>query len=103
MYEALIENVPLLSALSDYERMNVADALIPKSFAMGETIVRQGDPADGMYFMEDGLVAVFVDGAGNRKKVSIFGTYDKQSRNLLTFLFRSATSKREATSENWLW
>ena len=77
MYEALIENVPLLSALSDYERMNVADALIPKTFAVGETIVRQGDPADGMFFMEDGLVSVFVDGAGNRKKVNYFVTWQK--------------------------
>lgn len=71
MYEALIENVPLLSELSDYERMNVADALIPKNYASGDVIVKQGDPADGMFFVEGGIVEVFVDGAsGTRKKVS---------------------------------
>jgi len=71
MYEALIENVPLLSALSDYERMNVADALIPKTYASGEVIVSQGDPADGMYFIEGGICEVFVEGgSGNRMKVS---------------------------------
>jgi len=71
MYEALIENVPLLSALSDYERMNVADALIPKTYASGEVIVRQGDAAHGMFFLEGGICEVFVEsGRGNRKKVS---------------------------------
>jgi len=71
MYEALIENVPLLSALSDYERMNVADALIPKTYASGEVIVRQGDAADGMFFLEGGICEVYVEsGVGNRKKVS---------------------------------
>jgi len=71
MYEALIENVPLLSALSDYERMNVADALIPKTYASGEVIVQQGNSADGMFFLEMGICEVYVEsGAGNRKKVS---------------------------------
>lgn len=71
MYEALIENVPLLSALSDYERMNVADALIPKTYASGDVIVRQGDAAHGMFFLEGGICEVFVEsGRGNRKKVS---------------------------------
>jgi len=71
IYEALIENVPLLSALSDYERMNVADALIPKTYASGDVIVRQGDAADGMFFLEGGICEVYVEsGPGNRKKVS---------------------------------
>lgn len=69
MYEALIENVPLLSALSDYERMNIADALIPKTHNSGDAIVRQGDSADGMFFVESGIVEVFVEDRGTRKKV----------------------------------
>jgi len=72
MYEALIENVPLLSALSEYERMNVADALQPKNFSAGHVIVQQGDPADGMFFVEDGIAEVHVEqgATGNRMKVS---------------------------------
>ena len=95
MYEALIENVPLLSALSvscqlswqihylhihimlvslylqEYERMNVADALQPKNFSAGQVIVQQGDPADGMFFVEDGIAEVHVEqgATGNRMKV----------------------------------
>lgn len=30
MYEALIESVPMLKALQPYERMNLADALVPR-------------------------------------------------------------------------
>ena len=50
--------------------MNVADALIPKTYASGEVIVRQGDAAHGMFFLEGGICEVFVEsGRGNRKKV----------------------------------
>lgn len=30
MYEALIESVPMLKTLQSYERMNLADALVPR-------------------------------------------------------------------------
>lgn len=30
MYEALIESVPMLKTLQPYERMNLADALVPR-------------------------------------------------------------------------
>jgi signal-transduction protein with cAMP-binding, CBS, and nucleotidyltransferase domain len=50
--------------------MNVADALIPKTYASGDVIVRQGDAAHGMFFLEGGICEVFVEsGRGNRKKV----------------------------------
>mgnify|MGYP001387766260 CR=1 FL=1 len=53
--------------------MNVADALIPKTYASGEVIVRQGDAAHGMFFLEGGICEVFVEsGRGNRKKVISF-------------------------------
>lgn len=43
MYESLINSVPMLVALQSYERMNLADALIPKSFSNGEQIIKQGN------------------------------------------------------------
>jgi len=58
MYESLIENVPMLRTLQEYERMNLADALIPRTFKDGECIIKQGDVADGMYFIEDGTVSI---------------------------------------------
>lgn len=38
--------------------MNLADALGSKPFSDGEQIIRQGDSADGMYFVEDGVVSI---------------------------------------------
>ena len=54
--------------------MNVADALIPKTYASGEVIVRQGDAAHGMFFLEGGICEVFVESErGNRKRYILFG------------------------------
>ncbi|XP_021358010.1 cAMP-dependent protein kinase type II regulatory subunit-like isoform X2 [Mizuhopecten yessoensis] len=60
MYEALLEHVPMLKTLEPYERMNVADALLSRSFTDGEVIIKQGDEADCMYFIEEGNVRVTV-------------------------------------------
>ncbi|XP_074645340.1 cAMP-dependent protein kinase type II regulatory subunit-like isoform X2 [Tubulanus polymorphus] len=58
MYENLLENVPMLKTLDSYERMNVADALAPKTFEDGDLIIKQGDDADCMYFVEEGEVRI---------------------------------------------
>ncbi|XP_063242250.1 cAMP-dependent protein kinase type II regulatory subunit [Bacillus rossius redtenbacheri] len=60
MYEQLIDSVPMLKALQPYERMSLADALLPRVYSDGELIIKQGDSADGMYFVEDGLVQITV-------------------------------------------
>ena len=39
-------------SLQTYDRENIADALVSKSYSQGEAVVRQGDEADGMYFVE---------------------------------------------------
>lgn len=69
MYEALIDSVPMLKALQPYERMNLADALVPKTYSDGELIIKQGDAADGMYFVEDGEIKITV--LDNGKEVEI--------------------------------
>ncbi|XP_017789674.1 PREDICTED: cAMP-dependent protein kinase type II regulatory subunit isoform X2 [Habropoda laboriosa] len=60
MYEDLINKVPMLKHLEPYERMNLADALVPKQYSHGDQIIRQGDSADGMYFVEDGVVRITI-------------------------------------------
>ncbi|XP_065226682.1 cAMP-dependent protein kinase type II regulatory subunit-like [Planococcus citri] len=67
MYEALIDNVPMLKALQSYERMNLADALIPRSYNNGECIIKQGDAADGMYFIEDGTIRICILDEANKE------------------------------------
>ncbi|CAH1797179.1 unnamed protein product [Owenia fusiformis] len=70
MYEGLIENVPLLKNLNDYERMSLADALVSKSFSDGDTLMKEGDEADGMYFMEDGIVRITISKNGTETEVA---------------------------------
>uniref|UniRef100_A0A0A9ZB68 cAMP-dependent protein kinase type II regulatory subunit n=1 Tax=Lygus hesperus TaxID=30085 RepID=A0A0A9ZB68_LYGHE len=67
MYETLIDCVPMLKALQSYERMNLADALVPKSYQDGECIIRQYDAADGMYFVENGQVQISMLGDNNKE------------------------------------
>ncbi|XP_054708514.1 cAMP-dependent protein kinase type II regulatory subunit-like [Uloborus diversus] len=72
-YETLLEGVPMLQTLENYERMNLCDALMPKSAADGELIIKQGDEADGMYFIEDGNVRITMikEADGNEVEVDL--------------------------------
>ncbi|KAI7977751.1 hypothetical protein EIK77_009291 [Talaromyces pinophilus] len=54
MYEAFLEEVPLLSSLKPYERSKIADALDTIKYAAGSTIIREGDPGDAFYLLESG-------------------------------------------------
>lgn len=67
MYETLIDSVPMLKTLQPYERMNLADALVPKTFTANEKIIKQGDAADGMYFVESGTVSITVLDVGGKE------------------------------------
>lgn len=74
MYETLIESVPMLKTLQSYERMNLADALIPRTFEAGERVIKQGDAADGMYFIEEGTVTISVlDDKGKQIEINRLG------------------------------
>ncbi|XP_037961750.1 cAMP-dependent protein kinase type II regulatory subunit isoform X2 [Plutella xylostella] len=74
LYEDLLEKVPMLKALQAYERANLADALLPRVLPDGELIIRQGDSADGMYFVEEGSVSIRISrDDGNEIEVKRLG------------------------------
>lgn len=75
MYEAFLEEVPILSALTGPERAKVADALQTHTFAPGETIIREGDPGDNFYIMELGTADVYKDGVQGTLKTYGKGDY----------------------------
>eukprot|EP00842_Homolaphlyctis_polyrhiza_P006098 jgi/Hompol1/648/HPOL_001481-RA len=54
MYEAFLEEVPLLVSLEPYERHKIADALESVTFADGDVIIKQGDVGDSFYIIESG-------------------------------------------------
>ncbi|KAJ1541720.1 hypothetical protein HK405_010479 [Cladochytrium tenue] len=65
MYEAFLEEVPLLASLEPYERHKIADALESVVFNDGDVVIRQGDVGDSFYLIEAGDAAVsVVDAAG---------------------------------------
>ncbi|GAA29335.2 cAMP-dependent protein kinase regulator [Clonorchis sinensis] len=64
LYETWLSNVPLLKNLNFYERKNLADALVSVTFEDGSWIVRQGEPGEVMYFIEEGDVQISVNTSG---------------------------------------
>lgn len=58
MYMELLDGVPALRPLSEYEKMQVTDALFGKFYSTDEVIVKEGDEGDGMYFIVEGKVSV---------------------------------------------
>jgi len=78
MYESFLEEVPLLSTLTLYERSKIADALDTRKFAPGETIIKEGDPGEAFFILESGEAEVYKNESGGRvikeyKKGDYFG------------------------------
>jgi cAMP-dependent protein kinase regulator len=62
MYESFLEEVPLLSTLTPYERSKIADALETQKFPSGQTIIQEGDPGDSFYLLEFGEADAYKQG-----------------------------------------
>ncbi|UJR10265.1 hypothetical protein I4U23_014473 [Adineta vaga] len=88
MYENFLRDVDILQSLTDYERSNVADALIPIDYYQNDIIIKQGDVGDRMFFIEDGQCDIFVNNQCHKRlhKGDYFGELA-----LLTHEPRSAT------------
>ncbi|CAL8091775.1 unnamed protein product [Calicophoron daubneyi] len=73
MYEELLNQVPILESLSAYERMNIADALKTRIVEDGALVLKQGDPGDEMYFVEEGKIRIMMKRGGeeHEKEVSV--------------------------------
>ena len=73
MYESFLEEVPLLSPLTSYERSKIADALEMKKYRPGDTIIQEDDIGEEFYLLESGTAAVYKNDTPNR----IIRTYKK--------------------------
>ncbi|PGH21546.1 cAMP-dependent protein kinase regulatory subunit [Polytolypa hystricis UAMH7299] len=62
MYEAFLEEVPLLSTLKPYERAKIADALDTVRHPAGATIIREGDRGTTFYLLESGEAEAYKEG-----------------------------------------
>lgn len=59
-FEELLEKVPILSELTAYERMNLADSLDTQKFKDGDCIIKEGEEAHNMFFIMEGSVRVTI-------------------------------------------
>ncbi|EWC45211.1 hypothetical protein DRE_06099 [Drechslerella stenobrocha 248] len=73
MYEAFLETVPLLSGLIAYERSKIADALETRTYPADTNIIKEGDPGDNFYIIEDGSAEVKKRSEGDK----VLKTYTK--------------------------
>ena len=54
IYKGFLQQVPILSQLTEYEILTIADALQEDSFKDGSVICKQGDSGDTFYIIKEG-------------------------------------------------
>jgi len=77
-YETFLQGVTLIASVDQYERSQIADALKPETFKKGEVIVKQDEPGDKFYIVEEGSLFALklVPGGGEEKRVMDYKTGD---------------------------
>jgi len=58
MYEEFLSKVSILDSLDKWERLTIADALVPITFPDGHTVVEQGHAGEDFYIIEEGKAIV---------------------------------------------
>ncbi|CBH17408.1 protein kinase A regulatory subunit, putative [Trypanosoma brucei gambiense DAL972] len=76
-YIQFLTNIPFLSGLDNYEKLQLADALSSDEFEPGDYIIRYGEEGEWLYIILEGSVDVVGrDDDGNEKHVWEFGKGD---------------------------
>jgi len=75
LYESFLEEVPLLSTLTKYERSKIADALETQKYPTGTTIIKEGDAGEAFYLLESGEAEAFKIGTEGAVKHYSKGDY----------------------------
>lgn len=75
LYESFLEEVPLLSTLTRYERSKIADALETQKYPAGTTIIKEGDAGEAFYLLESGEAEAFKVGTEGAVKQYKKGDY----------------------------
>jgi len=68
-YDEFLKSVNLLSSLEAYERSQIADALVAETCKKGDTIVKQDDPGDKFYIVEEGSLYALKNFGSEEKRV----------------------------------
>lgn len=93
LYVSFLQQVPILSSMTEMEVMTMADSLVEETYEDGSTICTQGDEGNFFYIIKDGeAVCSQLDSSGNEKVVATLpgGSYFGEIA-LLTSKPRQAT------------
>lgn len=71
MYEEFLSKVRILDSLDKWERLTIADALVPIVFPDGHTIVEQGHAGEDFYIIEEGKAIVLQQKNENEPQVEV--------------------------------
>ena len=97
-YEAL-SKVPLLSGLSQQQRLQLSGAFTMREFKAGETVVNKGEPGDAFFVVEKGTCAVYAD---ENKEVNRLGPASYFGERALLRNEPRAATVRAATNSSLL-
>ncbi len=67
---AFVDKASLFRNLEAADKQAIAKAMHPVMFATGETIIRQADVGDSMFFVKNGTVKVILERNGERQEVN---------------------------------
>jgi cAMP-dependent protein kinase regulator len=71
LYKDFLQKVPILNSLTEYEQLTIADALVERTYADGETVCTQGEPGDSFYIIRKGVASCTQqDGDGKVQEVA---------------------------------
>lgn len=71
MYEEFLSKVSILDSLDKWERLTIADALVPITFPDGHTVVEQGHAGEDFYIIEEGKAIVLQQKNENEPQVEV--------------------------------
>ncbi len=93
----LLKRVALFEGLSEHELEAVSTVCRERSFADGETLVRQGDTGDELFVIQDGQVEIRIVGILPERPIVVLGEGQILGEmSLLDQGFRSATARATA-------
>ncbi|RNF07976.1 putative protein kinase [Trypanosoma rangeli] len=68
-YEALLRNVKFLSAFSNYDRMQIAEAIVTKTYYQDDYIIRFGEAGRWLHLIVEGEVSVVARDRGKKREI----------------------------------
>jgi CRP/FNR family transcriptional regulator len=73
MHEDVLSKVPIFADLSTKELQLLGATARERQFAAGETMIRQGETASGLFVIVSGKVRVVQQGAGGERELGVYG------------------------------